>query len=167
MEAAIIDYSIEHATMHDLPRVLDLWEKLMRLTAQYNERYKLSPDARRRQEIYFRGYFENSTAAILVARADGIVAAFCNIYVTRPSAVFDQQNLGVIENIYVDKNYRRRGIAGNLVDRSHEYLNNHLADEVFVNVVLANKVSEKFWRAMGYQTQKKSMSFKGFSHAGG
>ena len=162
MEAELIEYSIEHAKFGDLPKVLDLWEKLMRLTAKYNDRYKLSPDARRRQEVYFRGFFESSSSAILVARVGGHVTAFANIYVTRPSAVFDQQNLGVIENIYVESNYRRRGIARSLVERSHEYLNNHLADEVFVNVVLANKVSELFWKSMGYETQKKSMSFKSF-----
>ncbi len=166
MEAASIEYSIEHAMPDDLPRVLDLWEELMNLTARYNQRYRLSPDARRRQENHYRGYFGNAASAILVARINGDVAAFCNIYVTRPSAVFDQQNLGVIENIYVESAHRRRGIAGSLVRRSHEFLKNHLADEVFVNVVLANKVSEAFWQSMGYQTQKKSMSFKEFNRSG-
>jgi diamine N-acetyltransferase len=155
------DLRIETALPDDLPRVLDLWYELMELTAEYNRHYHLVSNARHLQESYFKAFFESSSATIFLARERREIVGFTNVYVTRPAAVFVQNSLGIIENLYVLPAYRRRRIGGLLVAGAHEYFTDFDTDEIYVNVIPANETSEKFWAAMGYKTQKLTMAFEG------
>lgn len=160
MEPVIKDIDVEHALLEDLPAVLELWHALMELTSRVNPRYRLAPDAGRRQEAYFYDFFNSTSAAIFITRVDECVVGFANIYTTHPSAVFVQHVLGIVENIYVLPEHRRRGLARKLVARCHDFFRQHRVDEIYVNVVPKNELSETFWSAMGYETQKLTMSFR-------
>ncbi|MBZ0274471.1 GNAT family N-acetyltransferase [bacterium] len=152
---------VDRARLADLPRVVDLWMELMRLTERFNKRYALAPGARRLQESYMRSFFDSSSAAIFVAREGERAGAFANVYITKPAPVFAQHVLGIIENIYVEPDFRGRGLGRQLVEASHRFFRTFRVDEVYVNVIPANENSRKFWEHMGYSTQKLTMAFTG------
>ena len=161
MKALKEDIVIDQAEPRDLPDVLDLWAELMVFTANYNSHYGLVENSKRVQESYMKAFFDSNTATIFVARDAGRIVAFTNVYITKPAPVFEPHVLGVIENIYVRPEYRRRHIGLKLVERSHQYFTDFGADEIYVNVIPANGLSEKFWYAMGYRTQKLTMAKPG------
>ncbi|MCC6158907.1 MAG: GNAT family N-acetyltransferase [Deltaproteobacteria bacterium] len=148
---------IEHAVPSDMEAILTLWAKLMRLTSEFNARYMLAPGARSIQRSYLMGFFESPAAAIFVARVRGEVAGFVNLYVTKPAQVFEQESIGVIENIYVTDEHRLAGIGRALVERSVHFFQNSRVDDVYVNVIPANRSSEEFWRHMGFELNKVTM----------
>lgn len=148
---------IEHAVPSDMEAILSLWAKLMRLTSEFNARYVLAPGARSIQRSYLMGFFESPSAAIYVARVRGDVSAFVNLYVTKPAQVFEQDSIGVIENIFVSEEHRMAGIGRALVDRAVRFFQNSRVDDVYVNVIPANRSSEEFWRHMGFDLNKITM----------
>lgn len=165
MKAVKEEIVIDAAGPEDLPEVLDLWAELMVLTSQYNRHYEMIETAKLLQESYLKAFFDSSTAAIFAARDRARIAGFANVYITKPAPVFKQNTLGVIENLYVLPEYRRRGLGRRIVERAHQYFSDFDTDEIYVNVIVANEASEKFWSAMGYQTQKLTMARAGSKKA--
>ncbi|MCB9475648.1 MAG: GNAT family N-acetyltransferase [Deltaproteobacteria bacterium] len=160
MKALRDEFEIQHATLDDLPRVLDLWRQLMELTATHNDRYRLSPGAMKLQMSYLRSFMDSTTAAIYIAKSDGLIVGFTDIYTTKPAPVFEQKVLGVIENIYVLPEYRRLHIGEHLVHWARRFFENLRVGEIFVNVIPTNETSVVFWESMGFRTQKLSMTWK-------
>ncbi len=83
------------------------------------------------------------------------------MYVTKPAPVFTQHVLGIMENLYVHPDFRRRGIGRRLVDSSHRFFELLEVDEIYVNVIPANRLSKQFWSSMGYETKKLTMTRRG------
>lgn len=59
--------------------------------------------------------------------------------------------VGFIEGIFVDENYRKKGIARKLVDRAVSYFKNEGIKEIASDVLIDNIDSQNFHKSIGFE----------------
>lgn len=138
--------------------VLSMWSALLEMTAEVNSRYRLGPDAVDHQREFFNKNKRNFNVYSYVALLDDLPVGFSNGYLILPTPIFDQREIGLIENIFVRKEFRRMGIGSRLVDECYKYFRSRFVSEIFINVVPANELSYKFWTAKGYDVHKLTLA---------
>jgi ribosomal protein S18 acetylase RimI-like enzyme len=148
---------IRLAQREDLNAVVALWKELMDLTAEVNPRYRLRVNAEDQQRAIFSEYIRRSDAYVIVGEAAGRIVSFSNGYLTMPAKTFAQSVIGVLENLLVVEDYRRRGIGRETATKAIAWLGRQGAMEIYVNVIPKNVGSLKFWRAMGFEVQRLAM----------
>jgi len=136
---------------------MKMWVKLMDLSAEYNPRYRLRANAEEVQRALFADFIVRDDAFLMVCEVDRRLISFANGFLTRPAKTFAQSTIGVIENLFVIKPWRRRGIGREMAARSASLLSHLGAVELHVNVIPKNTDSLKFWRALDYQVQRVAM----------
>ena len=138
--------------------VLKMWLDLLELTSKVNARYTLSSRAVSEQRKFFAKHADNPNTYCYVALAGDEPVGFVNGYLILPSKVFIQEEIGMLENLFVKDDYRRQGIGHQLVRVSYEWFDRFGIREVYVNVVPANETSFHFWSAMGFDVHKLTMA---------
>jgi predicted acetyltransferase len=148
---------IEPMTEDRMDAVLVMWKKLLDMTAKVNSRYQLAPDAVENQRTFFQSYQSSPLVFCFLARINDEPVGFANGYLIQPTKIFKSKTIGLIENLFVEDLHRRKGIARGLVQKCYDWFEQVDVDEYYVNVVPANTLSEKFWKAMGYTVHKQTM----------
>lgn len=74
-----------------------------------------------------------------------------------PSAVFPARVLFELENLIVDQNVRRMGVARALCDAACQWARGHGAQEMTLNVYDFNSPARAFYEAMGFLPSKTQM----------
>ena len=130
----------------------------MNLTAIYDPRYRLRVGASDRQRAAFHEYLRREDSYITVGEVRGRVVSFSNGYLTVPAKAFAQTAIGVLENLYVVEELRRKGIGRQAAEYAIKWLNEKGAHEIFVNVIPKNGASLEFWQGMGFSVRRLAMT---------
>ena len=149
---------ISHMQIDQMDAVLIMWKKLLDLTARVNDRYRLATNAIDRQREFFAEHYNNENTFCFIADQDGKEIGFANGYVILPSKIFMQSQIGLIENIFIEEEFRKKGYGKRLVQACYDWFYQVDINEVFVNVVPANEGSKAFWESIGYKMHKITLS---------
>jgi aminoglycoside 6'-N-acetyltransferase I len=68
----------------------------------------------------------------------------------------DTRNVGFIEGLYVEPDYRRRGIARQLIDKSYEWFR---YKEVASDALIENQGSIAMYLALGFEEVERVVKF--------
>ena len=126
-----------------------LWVRLAEDQQAYGSH--LLPDKNREQirETIVRHIVSNT---LFVARDDGIVGF---VMFTIETAGYRQNRVrGIIENIYVDPEYRDAGLGGRLLETAETELVERGADTVALEVLAGNEDARRFYRRHGYEPHR-------------
>jgi ribosomal protein S18 acetylase RimI-like enzyme len=126
-----------------------LWVRLAEDQQAYGSH--LLPDKNREQirETIVRHIVSNT---LFVARDDGIVGF---VMFTIETAGYRQDQVrGLIENIYVDPEYRDAGLGGRLLETAETELIERGADTVALEVLADNENARRFYRRHGYEPHR-------------
>jgi ribosomal protein S18 acetylase RimI-like enzyme len=117
--------------------------------------YKLHPEIKGKKSPPISKFKAGST--ILVAEKKNKIAGF--IWIT--FVQYGISKIGYIEELYIDKEWRRKKIGTHLVNKAIAYLKQLKTDVVFVSVSLEKKEALKFYERLrfgkckGYWLYKK------------
>jgi GNAT superfamily N-acetyltransferase len=142
----------------EIKQVLRMWKELLDLTGNVNSRYRLAPDALALQADFFTGNRIDPNHFCYVAQEAEDLVGFANGYLIMPSRLFVQEPIGLIENIFVNRDRRRLGLGSDLVNACYQWFEKRKVNDVYVNVVPANGDSVEFWKAKGYDVHKMTMA---------
>ncbi|PYS01757.1 MAG: hypothetical protein DMG16_11775 [Acidobacteria bacterium] len=143
--------SIREWNKHDLLRICSRWLDYCRTAARSDMRLK--PDcesamtqwlARRYEDPSSIGYIadqETDLAGFLIGRIDE--------WESIPPVV-ESRRIGVIDAVYVLEQYRRQGIAGQLIQRALQSMQDANATAVETIYEVSSDASVKTWRAAGF-----------------
>jgi ribosomal protein S18 acetylase RimI-like enzyme len=140
---------ISTARSEESDAIAALWVRL----AEDQQRHgsHLLPDENRQhiRETVVRHIVSNT---LLVARDDGIVGF---VMFTMETAGYRQDTVrGIIENIYVEPDYRGDGLGERLVDEAEEELVQRGAEAVALEVLADNEAARRFYRRQGYEPHR-------------
>src|SRR3989344_201062 len=76
---------------------------------------------------------------VLMAEEDGAVAGYMRISIEPAPAYLDEKKIGLVDDIFVTENYRRRGIAELLFAKAKDWFSKKRAHSVELNVDVRNK----------------------------
>ena len=89
------------------------------------------------------------TGGIRVARRDGDIVGFVTFGIER-GAYEQDETRGVVRNVYVDPEYRGRGIGGDLLEAAETALADAGATVVALEAMAGNDRARGFYRRRGY-----------------
>ena len=89
---------------------------------------------------------------LFVARDDGIVGFV--MFTIETAGYRQDRTRGIIENIYVDPEYRNDGLGKRLLDAAEEELVERGADTVALEVLADNEDARRFYRRHGYESHR-------------
>lgn len=140
---------IEPATVDDLDRVLDLWQRLVEHGREHGLHLHSAANRRLARERLAAAVGDDR---VFVARDEEIVGfADCEL----PPETFEADvTRGVVENVYVLPERRGEGIGTALVEAAERRLADLGAEVVAVETLAADDRVRRFYRRQGYRPQR-------------
>ena len=110
-----------------------------------------TPDRQPRSEAFFANLLNRDDSAVFVADVSHIVGVALGFMRTAPEfPVFIRQRWGVLDNLVVDPEWRRRGIGRLLAQSVEKWAVGLGAPWVELNVYEFNAEGRRFYEALGY-----------------
>lgn len=78
-------------------------------------------------------------------------------YIFLKYIVDDDKNGYLIDGLYVEENYRNKGIAKSLLSEGLKIIENNNIDFIDINVIANNKIAIKLYESFGFETFKLIM----------
>lgn len=137
------------AGKENVEEILRLCAKLWREHQEIDPSFKLRPDIQSIQRRWLREATGSRYALVLVAKADGRVVATATGSVSK-SSIFWPENFGNIRDVYVEADYRRKGIGTAMTEKLVAWLKQKRISWVELAALTKNEQADRFWRDHGF-----------------
>jgi ribosomal protein S18 acetylase RimI-like enzyme len=142
--------TIRDAREDDLDGVSDLWEQLAGHHEMLSEDFALAPDSKRKWSRYLRDKFNEISTKLIVAEEDGEIVAFMLCLLEPNYPIFKERKIGVISDVYVKQERRRKGLAKKMLDVAAAWFKKNRVRTVRLNVAADNLEARAAWRMLGF-----------------
>ncbi|MFP8888778.1 GNAT family N-acetyltransferase [Natrialbaceae archaeon A-CW2] len=142
------DIDIERATTEDLEAVADAWVRLARDQASYGSHVLAEPN--RQTMLATLGAYQVD-GGLLVARETETIVGFASVTVEHGSLTLDCTR-GLLSNLYVEPEYRGRGIGTALLEAAENELRERGVDVCTLEAMARNESACRFYREAGYDS---------------
>jgi ribosomal protein S18 acetylase RimI-like enzyme len=144
--------TIQKATIEDVSAIIELWKELMDFNKQYDKHWTRSKTGHKNIGNFIKGHIKDDAYCILVAVASGHIIGYClsNICKCNPS-VLRTRKYGRISNLVVTKNYRRKGIGGNLLKETLNWFSKKGIYRIEVNFAISNDLAREFYAKIRFK----------------
>ena len=145
---------IRLAEAKDAERIGELWAEMVRYHAAIDP-LTFRPAAKG-AELYARSILDrlsDDDARVLVAEIDGAVVGYVNgIIADITTEMFQPLRCGLLADIYLEADFRRRGLGLQLVERLTLWFRSRGALHFEWHVSAGNREALAFWKAIGGET---------------
>jgi len=121
---------------------------LAALYQQYRIFYKKEP-APQQEENFLRERIENEESVIFIAKVDGDYAGFTQLYPVFSSV--RMKRLWLLNDLYVNENYRKLGIANMLIEKSKELAKETEAAGLMLQTAVDNTKAQSVYDKTGFE----------------
>jgi len=151
---------VRKATEHDRENILELKLKLK------NQDIKTDPYLRpvdEAKDVYMKYLIrdfkkQGVDRVILVAVEDGKIVAYIRGTLTKTLYVLNVKLRGTIDNLYVEEEYRRRGIAQSLIEELIRWFKEKKADVMTLHIYPLNLNTMALYKKLGFKEYSLNMS---------
>lgn len=143
---------IESGTVADADAVADRWVDLATEQRQYGSH--VDPE-RNRRSIREETARHAVSGTLYVAREEDIVGFV--LFGVEDSTAASAVETGVIENLYVDPDFRNQGVGSELLAQAEAELVERGVDVVSLQAMAANEDARRFYRRHGYSPHRVVM----------
>src|SRR5690242_17292479 len=123
---------------------------------QYRIFYKQSPDIEL-AKAFINARLKNNESVIFVALNESKPAGFTQLY-PNYSSVRAVKNW-TLNDLYVDKDYRRQGIGEKLIKTAMEYAKSDNANFVELSTAVDNYTAQSIYEKIGFKKQEPDTAF--------
>jgi ribosomal protein S18 acetylase RimI-like enzyme len=144
-------YTVRPAQVTDLDRLVELLLALQNhLEGTNPDLWQMKGEARDqlRSQIAARLVAANSCALVAEHDRDGVVGVVLGRIVTNNRYIPDRA--GLVDQVYVRENHRRRGIASWLMVELCHFFAGQGVDDLSLRYVVGNEEAAGFWEALGF-----------------
>jgi ribosomal protein S18 acetylase RimI-like enzyme len=143
------DARISTAQSDESEALASLWVRLAEDQQAYGSHLLPGENRQHIRETVVRHIVSNT---LLVARDEGIVGF---VMFTMETAGYRQDTVrGIIENIYVEPEYRNGGLGERLVGAAEDALVQRGAEAITLEVMADNEDARRFYRRQGYEPHR-------------
>ncbi len=143
--------TIRDAREDDLDAVEDLWHQLAKHHEELSDSFSLAPDAVKRWSKYLRDKFPQLSTKLIVAEEDEKLVAFMLCLLEPNYPIFRERKIGVISDVYVKQDRRRKGLAKKMLDVAVAWFRKNKVSTVRLNVAADNLEARAAWRMIGFE----------------
>jgi ribosomal protein S18 acetylase RimI-like enzyme len=131
----------------DLAGILELLKQLIE-NAGSSDNIDLKYANKKWEEI------ENNNIKYFLAKDNGRIIGSCYICII-PNLTYNGKSIGYIENVIVDKNYRKRGIGKKIMEMAIEYAKENNCYKVVLQSGKKRVEAHKFYEKIGFNGKSK------------
>lgn len=145
---------IRKAKKEDLKQLAKLVLDLHKLHSHFDKRFKLKPDAvcLKLIERDLRKYFKKpKTRIILVCEEENKVLGFVDFWIEEKECNVQDKGIWIYE-VYVDRKYRNKGIAKELVKEVAQIAKKKGIKDLDFTYIPKNQQSTNFWKSLKTKT---------------
>ncbi len=140
---------IRTAQASDRDDVVRLWMELLRSQEVLDERFSPSEDAQVRWRNDFGEWIDRQSRRLFVAVADGRTRGFVTAERSSPPPIFRGRSEVYIDELFVDPDFRRRGVGTELVEAVRQWAESLGAERIRAGLLAANDEGRTFWKRVG------------------
>jgi ribosomal protein S18 acetylase RimI-like enzyme len=148
---ATIRIDIRDATADDIRPVVDLWGMLARHHEDISNDFTLAWNGKRKWAKYLEDKFDEISTKLIVAEEDGKVVGFMLCLLAPNTPVFKERKIGVISDVFVLEQRRRKGVAKKMLDVAIKWFKKNKVRSVRLGVANDNLEARAVWRRMGFE----------------
>jgi ribosomal protein S18 acetylase RimI-like enzyme len=141
---------IRKATQADIESIMKLWKELMNFHIERDSYFDIANNAPEKFAKFIKEKLDSNDYCILVAEDNGRVVGYC-LAKKDKHPLFKAPDYSEIFDLVITREFRRKGIGSALLDKVFNWCFEKGIKRVEVKVALANEVSRKFWRKMGFK----------------
>ena len=148
---------IREGTRADLPDIVELWKSIMDFHGNLDSFFTRSQEGHLNFLDWISKQMETDKSGLFIAESEGKLLGYIKIEICEYPPVFEKKTFGMISEVIVNENYRRKGIGGALFDRAMGWFKEKDIDRVELRVANINPVAQGFWRKMGFRPYMTTM----------
>lgn len=142
-------------------RVLDetranICDELLTKLIHEEKQYDNTVDINSKTENYFKTIIKDSTHYLLCYEEDNIIKGYTYL---KP-IIYNNKNGYIISGLYVEEQYRRKGIGKKLMQEVIKILNKNPHEFVYINAFLKNQAAINLYRSFGFEPFKVTFELK-------
>jgi ribosomal protein S18 acetylase RimI-like enzyme len=145
--------NIRTAVLADIPNILPMIAKICEFHCSHDQaRYDFLPDAEQLYPSWVQGLIKDKRDLCLVAEApSGQLVAFLLATVEKEVPVYRLKQYGYIHDLWVEAEYRRAGLARQLVMQAVEHFRQLGIPQVRLDTLIDNESALKLYRNCGFR----------------
>ena len=148
---------IREANYSDLPEIVKLWKEFMDFHRDLDPFFTCSNEGPSNFQKHLEGQMESDDAALLVAEESGKITGYTKIGISEYPPVFKMDKYGLISDVAVANEYRRKGIGQALYNASTKWFADKGITRIELRVANINNVARGFWSKMGFKPYMTTM----------
>jgi len=112
----------------------------------------LASDSKRKWSEYLREKFSEISTKLIVAEEEGEIVGFMLCLLEPNVPVYKERKIGVISDVFVKEQRRRKGLAKKMFDFVAKWLKKNKVRTVRLNVAADNLEARAAWRMLGFES---------------
>ncbi len=144
------EVKIRRAQARDMAFIIELWKKLSEEMARCDERYALRPEAEIIWAKWVGQRLRDQASVALVAEAGEDHVGYLVGHLEEAQPIFEHRRHGIITDIFVLPDFRRKGVAGRLLEEAERFFKEQDVEHLRINVVVKNAPSRTFCEKLGF-----------------
>jgi len=149
--------NIRPATTKDIPIIAPMGVRCVDLHETFGEVFKNKEDMLPDTIKWFEEVISSPKQQLLIAEINNQIAGYIVIRLRKRPEEFVSRVWGFIEDLYVDSNYRTRGVGKELVKESLKWFKEKKITYIDLEVAKKNNIGEKFWSELGFEPYFQQM----------
>jgi ribosomal protein S18 acetylase RimI-like enzyme len=113
--------------------------------------FELSDEGRDKFSKYLAKKFSEKSTKLLVAARDGKVIGFMLCMLSPNVPVFKEKTIGVVSDVYVQSEFRKRGITKEMLKVALRWFHKNKVTSVQLSVAAANIEARAAWNQLGFK----------------
>ena len=107
----------------------------------------------------YENYVNDLDKCLLVAEDNNIIVGYLYGKIIESDDT-SNSNAALLDALYIDHDYRKKGIGNNLIDAFKKWSNNKGVEKILVNVWTNNTIAQKLYEKNGFSTVNEIKELK-------
>lgn len=156
----MVPFVVRSPKPHEMDQLTKLWAAFLQDSSATDLEFVPDSQSLSRWQDHVRKRLEDDPRQVLVAKVEGKVVGYL-LYSTKVDIPLTRRyDYAMISDLYVSPEYRRRGIAGELIETCLRQLRDAGATHVRLQVLARNEAATSLYRRYGFLTHDLIMQLE-------
>ena len=115
------------------------------------KRYNDNIDDNAQINNYYENFYKSENNKLFIAKENENIIGYIFIKITNPKQNAEIYKEALIDALYVEKEYRNKGVATQLINKAKEFSKEKYAKKISINVIKDNENALNLYHKLGFE----------------